>query len=160
MKFSDKDSLPFLSIQLIYNVVLVSDVQHSDSFTHTCTFFFILLSITAYHTILNTGPCAIQQGPVIYLLYIYNLRMLTPNSPFIPSHSYLPPLWIQIQFLHAKFCSNLQSKLERAAVEEGMGREGCPNSQVLCVELPVCLDHLHRYFLSRTLKKISCKAQI
>ena len=87
MEFSNKDSIPFLSIQLIYGVGSVSAVQHRDSFIHTYTFFFILFSITAYHRILNIGLCATEQDLVIYLFYIYSLHMVTPKPTFIPSPS-------------------------------------------------------------------------
>ena len=51
----------FLSeVQLIYNVVLISAIQQSDSVIHTYIFFFIFFSITVYHRVLNIVPCAIQ----------------------------------------------------------------------------------------------------
>ena len=46
----------FLSdIYLIYNVVLTSSVQQSDSVIHM--FFFRFFSIIGYYTILSIGPC-------------------------------------------------------------------------------------------------------
>lgn len=90
MKFSDKDSLPFLSIQLIYNVVLVSDVQHGDSFIHTCTFFLYtpfhygLSHNTEYRSLCHTaGPCYL---PVVYIQLAY----INPKLPLHPFPS-LPP---------------------------------------------------------------------
>ena len=61
-------SLKFFSIiyflidmQLIYNAVLISAIQQSDSVTHISTFFvFIFFSIMVYQPILNILPCAIQ----------------------------------------------------------------------------------------------------
>ena len=47
--------LSFMEISLIYNVVLVSVVQQSDSVIHTHIFFFIMI----YYRILNIVPCAI-----------------------------------------------------------------------------------------------------
>ena len=45
---------------LIYNVLLISVVQQSDSVLHICIYsFFILLSIMVYHRILNIVFCAI-----------------------------------------------------------------------------------------------------
>ena len=48
----------FIEVQLIYNVVLVSGVQHSDSVVYI--FFFIFFFIMAYYRILNIVPCAIH----------------------------------------------------------------------------------------------------
>ena len=46
----------FVEVQLIYNIVLISAVQQSDSVVHTYTFFSIMI----YLRILNIVPCAIQ----------------------------------------------------------------------------------------------------
>ena len=50
----------FINILLIYNVVLVSDVQQSDSVTYILFLFFTFFPIIVYHRILKTAPCAIQ----------------------------------------------------------------------------------------------------
>lgn len=52
-----------IEVQLLYNVVLISRVQHSDSVIHTHTqiFFLRFFSIVAYYEILDVVPCAIQQ---------------------------------------------------------------------------------------------------
>ena len=50
----------FIEVSLIYNVVLISAVQASDSVRHTSTFFFRFFSIIIYHRILNLVPCALQ----------------------------------------------------------------------------------------------------
>ena len=50
----------FIEIQLIYNVVLVSGLQQSDSVICICTFFFRFFSIIGYYKILSRVPCAIQ----------------------------------------------------------------------------------------------------
>ena len=52
----------FIEVWLIYNVVLISAVQQSDSVIHIYiyTFFFIFFSMMVYHRILNIVPCAIQ----------------------------------------------------------------------------------------------------
>ena len=61
----------FMEVQLIYNVVLISAVQQSDSVIHIYTFFFkILLSIMVYHSILNIVPCAIVGPCCLSILYI------------------------------------------------------------------------------------------
>ena len=68
-----------LEIQLIYNVVLVSGIQHNDSVIH----IRIFLSIKAYYMILNAVPCAVSRTLFyIYIcVYIYSsLYLLIPNS--------------------------------------------------------------------------------
>ena len=54
---------------MIYNVVLVSGVQQSDSdiyiYTHTHTHTYIF-SVMIYHRLLNIVPCAIQQDFGVY----------------------------------------------------------------------------------------------
>ena len=56
----------FIEVWLIYNVMLVSGVQHSDLdmylyiFTHTHIFFFRFFSPIGYYKILSTVPCALQ----------------------------------------------------------------------------------------------------
>lgn len=42
------------------NVVLVSDVQKSDSVTYMFVFFFVFFSVIIYHRILNAVTCSIQ----------------------------------------------------------------------------------------------------
>ena len=51
----------FLGVELIYSVVVVSGVQHSDSVVCVCSFPFTFFSILVYYKILNMVPCAIQQ---------------------------------------------------------------------------------------------------
>ena len=46
-----------IEIQLIYNIVLVSDVQQSDPDIH---FFFRFLSISCYYKILNVVLCGVR----------------------------------------------------------------------------------------------------
>ena len=48
-----------INVQLIYNVVPVSAVQHSDSVIHVYM-LFIFFSIMVYYRILHIVPCAIQ----------------------------------------------------------------------------------------------------
>ena len=66
-----------ISIELIYNVVLVSDVQqisyvcvHTHTHTHTYVFFSILLSIMVYYNMLNIFLCSIHSDFVVYLFYM------------------------------------------------------------------------------------------
>ena len=55
------DPLFLVEVQLIYNVVLTSAIQQSDSVMHINTFFFLIFfSIMVYHRILNIVLCAIQ----------------------------------------------------------------------------------------------------
>ena len=54
-----------IETQLIYNLVLVSGIQQSDSIYSFLRFF----SIIVYYNILNIVPCAIQDL-VVYFFYI------------------------------------------------------------------------------------------
>ena len=62
---------------MIYNIVLVSGVQQSQSATHT---HLSTLFQTAFHTghyrVFSSVPCAIQQLSILYIAI--------PFSPFIP----------------------------------------------------------------------------
>ena len=54
-----------IEVQLIYNVMLISSVEQSDSVIHIYYiiiyfFFFIFFSIMVYHRTLTIAPCAIQ----------------------------------------------------------------------------------------------------
>ena len=51
-------------VQLIYNVVLVSREQQSDSVT-LCV-YYIFFFIMVYSKMLNIVPCAIQKNLVVY----------------------------------------------------------------------------------------------
>ena len=60
--------LPFflIEVQLIYSIVLVSGVQHRDSYIniyisrYTYIYLFRFSSLIWYYRLLNTVPCAIQ----------------------------------------------------------------------------------------------------
>ena len=56
----------FIELYLIYNVVLVSVVQQSDSVRDI--YFFIFFSIMIYYRILDIVLCAIQGYLVIYFI--------------------------------------------------------------------------------------------
>ena len=49
----------FIGVELIYNVVLITAVQQSDSVTRIYI-LFQFFSIKVYYKILNIVPCAIQ----------------------------------------------------------------------------------------------------
>ena len=49
-----------IEVELIYNVVLISAVQQSDSVIHIYTLFFIFFSIMVYPRRLDRVPCALQ----------------------------------------------------------------------------------------------------
>ena len=74
--------LIFIGAQLIYNVVLVSGVQQSESFLHIPTLFlhsFSIQAITEYSV-----PCATQQ--VLIICFIYSrVYMSSPTSQFVPA---------------------------------------------------------------------------
>ena len=60
----------FIGVQLIYNVVLLSDVQPSDSNVFVYIYSFSdFFSIVVYYKIVNTVPCAIHVL-VVYLFHV------------------------------------------------------------------------------------------
>ena len=69
-----KQSFVLLEIYLIYNVVLVSGVQQTDSdklkYIEEYIFFFRIFPIIGYYKILNIVPWGIQYVPVVYLFYV------------------------------------------------------------------------------------------
>ena len=48
----------FIDVSWIYNVMLISIVQQSDSIIYT--FVFIFFSTMVYHRTLNIVPCAVE----------------------------------------------------------------------------------------------------
>ena len=54
----------YSEVYLIYNVVLISAVQQSDSAIHI--YISIFFSIMDYPRMLNILPCTVQQDPVVY----------------------------------------------------------------------------------------------
>ena len=77
----------FIEVELVYNVVLISGVQQSDSVIHICTFFFIFFSVMVHHRILNIVPCAISRTLLFIHSLCNSLHLLIPNSQSTP----LPP---------------------------------------------------------------------
>ena len=78
---------------MIFNVVLVSGVQHSDSVIHIhILIFFRLFSHIDYYRILSRVPCAIQKVLVVYLFYIqYCVYMfVNPKLLIYPSPQRFP----------------------------------------------------------------------
>ena len=65
----------FIEVQLIYNVVLTSNVQQKNIYIS----FFRLFSIIGYHKILSRVPCIIQQVLVVYLFYIQQCLYVNPK---------------------------------------------------------------------------------
>ena len=79
-----KFMLMFLKIelQLIYNVVLVLDVQQNDSVIHTyVTIFLRFFFLIGCYKILSIFPCTIQQVLVGYLFYIQQCVYVNPELP-------------------------------------------------------------------------------
>ena len=74
-----------IEVWLIYNVVLISAVQQSESVIHIYTFFFIFFSIMVYPRTLNIVHCTTQQNLVVHLFYsllVFDLSI--PYSLFQP----------------------------------------------------------------------------
>ena len=65
-----------VEVQLIYNIVLVSGIQQSDS----VTYFFILFSIIGYYKILNTVPFYIVNSYCLSILCIVVCYLLIPYA--------------------------------------------------------------------------------
>lgn len=61
---------PLSEVWLIYNVVFLSGVQHSDLVIHICLTFFRFFPIMVYYRMLIIVPFALQSVLVGYLLYI------------------------------------------------------------------------------------------
>ena len=84
-----------IEVLLIYNVVLVSGVQQSDSIIYIYRYryilFFIFFSIIGNYKIWNTVPCAIQQVLVVYLFYTLWCVSVNPKLLVYPS-PHFPPL--------------------------------------------------------------------
>ena len=57
-----------IEVYLIYDVVFISGIQHSDSVLYV--FFFRFFSLIGYYKILSRVPCAMQQDLVGYPFYI------------------------------------------------------------------------------------------
>ena len=82
----------FTDVQLIYNVVLISAAQQTDSVIHTHILFQIL-SIRVHHRILNIVSCVtVLVNRTVLLIYLKysSLHLLTPNSQPIPPLPSLP----------------------------------------------------------------------
>ena len=62
----------FIEIYLIYNIVLVSGVQHSDSVTYVI--YIHIFQIVFHYRLLQdaeyTVPCGIQEDLIVYLFYV------------------------------------------------------------------------------------------
>ena len=65
-------------VKLIYNVVLISVVQWSDSVIHTYTSCFVFFSIMVHHRILNVVP-VIYNRTSLLVYFIYNSQTRIPN---------------------------------------------------------------------------------
>lgn len=92
-----------IEVQSMYNVVLILDVQQSDSVIHIYVYpqFSTFFPITGYYRISNVAPSAIQQFFIVY--FLYSMYLLTPNSQSIP----FPPslcLWGYFFFINKFLC--------------------------------------------------------
>ena len=82
-QYSNLYFLFYVGIQLVYNVVLVSSVQQSESVI--CIFIlFRLLSRIDYYIILSRIPCAVHQVLVDFLFYIYLCMCINPKLLIYP----------------------------------------------------------------------------
>ena len=70
-----------MEVQWIYNILLVSGVQQSDSIIYI---YFLFFSIIVYFKISNIVLCAIHWILVAYLFYIYSCASISPILPIYP----------------------------------------------------------------------------
>ena len=77
-----KNFLFYVGVWLIDKVVIVSDVQQSDSAldVHTSVFFFRFSSHVAYYRVLRRVPSALQLALADYLFLWNSVYMSIPNS--------------------------------------------------------------------------------
>ena len=128
----------FLEVQLIYNIVLVSGVQQSDSVKHMCVFFrlfvfvlcvlfcvilcvfvlCVLFSVIGYYKILNTVSPSMQQIFVVYLVYI-SCASVNPILPIYPSP--LPLLWEKAMAPHSSTLAWKIPQMEEPGRLQSMG---------------------------------------
>ena len=82
----------FFGIWLIYNVVLVTGVQKSESviYIYIYPLFFRFFSYTGHYRVLSRVPCAIQQVLISYLFYIQQYVYVNPNLSIYPFPSLSP----------------------------------------------------------------------
>ena len=76
----------FIGVELLYNVVLVSTLQQSESAIHIhISPFFVFPSHLGHHRSLSTVPCAIQQALISYLFYTQYQQCMyvNPNLPIV-----------------------------------------------------------------------------
>ena len=69
----------------MYNFVLISAAQQSDSVTHIQTLFLIFFSTMVCHWILNIVPCAIQEDLVAHPSYVFWFASANSKVPLHPS---------------------------------------------------------------------------
>ena len=102
----------FIKVWLIYSIMLISAVQHSDPVMHIicvyvclCVYIYIYIHTYVYsfsHTIFHSCSIIRDIGPSRISLLIYSkcnsFHLSTPNSH--PSHFLSPPPWLpQVCFL-------------------------------------------------------------
>jgi len=82
----------------MYNIVLVSGVQQSDSIIHMYTYilFHLILPIIGYYKVLNIVPCTTRQVLAVCLFHIC-VYLLIPHASFTTLPS--PLVTIRLCFL-------------------------------------------------------------
>ena len=86
--------------QLLYNVVLISTIQQSESATPTsaiCPLFFGLSSHLGHHRALSRIPCAINRFS-LSILYIY-VYVSISISQFIPPSLFPPGIHMFVLYI-------------------------------------------------------------
>ena len=102
--------LTFIGVWLIYNIVLVSDVQKRESVIcmHISTFFFRIFSYIRHYTVLSRVPCAIQQVlNQLSILYIVVCVCQSQSLQVYPSCCRLPHIMFLISHFTAYTSQNV-----------------------------------------------------
>ena len=103
--------LIFIGVQLIYNVVLVSAVQQSESAKlYIYPRFFRFFSHIGHYRVLSRVPCAIPQVLISYLFYIQTVISSINNNSFDFS---FPVLFLLFVFLILGTDHTLQDNVEQ-----------------------------------------------
>ena len=101
-------------VQLIYNVVLITAVQQSDSVIHIHSFFKIFFSIIVQHRILNEYSFLCYTVGLLFIHCIYRSlyvqpQLLTATLPQTPSPlvaTSLVSMYLILFLFHSKYSFN------------------------------------------------------
>ena len=94
----------FIGVYLIYNFVLISGVQQSESVIHTHIFFLFQI-LFPYRLLQNIEFPVLYSRSLLVIYFIYSsVCMLIPSSRFIPSHDVSPLVTISLFSISVRLC--------------------------------------------------------